>query len=159
MIDTIDLEILNILQDNGRVSNAQIARQLGMAPSGILERIKKLEKKNIIRGYEVRLDGEKLGLSILAFIHVLSSDTVGSTAVGRELAKIPEIQEVHWIAGNYNYLVKARLNSTSDLNNLLKKFGEIPGLKDTRTTLVLETLKERHTFSEEQLSRNTRSSG
>jgi len=154
MIDTVDIKILNIMQNNGRISNAELARQLNMAPSGILERVKKLEQKKIIRGYEVRIDGEKLGLSIIAFIQVLSSDTVGSTEVGKELAKIPETLEVHWIAGNYNYLVKTRLNSTADLNNLLKKFGAIAGLKDTRTTLVLETLKDTQTIPKEQLDRH-----
>ena len=155
MIDTIDLKILNILQIDGRISNAELARQLDMAPSGILERVKKLEKKGIITGYEVRLDGNRLGLTITAFIHVLSSDTVGSTEVGRQLAAIPEIREVHWIAGNYNYLVKARLGSTGELTDLLKKMGTISGLKDTRTTLVLETIKDNRIIPEEQLKGNT----
>ena len=77
MIDNVDIKILNIIQNNGRISNAELARQLDLAPSGVLERVKKLEKKGIISGYEVRLDAEKLGLSITAFIQVLSSDTVG----------------------------------------------------------------------------------
>lgn len=155
MIDIIDIKILNILQIDGRISNAELARRLDMAPSGILERVKKLEKKGIINGYEVRLDANSLGLSITAFVHVLSSDTVGSTEVGRQLANIPEIREVHWIAGNYNYLVKARLGSTVELTDLLKKMGAISGLKDTRTTLVLETIKDNRVIPEEQLSGNT----
>ena len=154
MIDTTDINILNILQLDGRISNAELARQLDMAPSGILERVKKLEKKGLIQGYEVRIDAEKLGLNITAFIHVLSSDTVGNTEVGRQLATIPEIREVHWIAGSYNYLVKTKLGSTGDLTTLLKKMGTIQGLKDTRTTLVLETLKENQIVPEEQLKKN-----
>ena len=151
-MDDIDIKILNIIQNSGRMSNANLARKLSMAPSGILERVKKLEKKGIIRGYEVRLDPGKLGLHITAFIHVLTSDTVGSTDVGRKLALIPEVQEVHWIAGDYNYLVKARLHGTAGLTGLLKKCGEIPGIRDTRTTLVLETLKETQTIAAEQLA-------
>ena len=123
-----------------------------MAPSGILERVKKLEKKGIIRGYEVRLDPDKLGLHITAFIHILTSDTVGSTDVGHQLSLIPEIQDVHWIAGDYNYLVKGRLHATAGLTGLLKKLGAIPGIRDTRTTLVLETLKETQTIAAEQLA-------
>jgi len=151
MIDNVDIKILNIIQNHGRISNAELARQLDLAPSGVLERVKKLEKKGIISGYEVRLDAEKLGLSITAFIQVLSSDTVGSTEVGKQLAQIPEIQEVHWIAGDYNYLVKTRLRNAADLTGLLKKFGIIPGLRDTRTILVLETLKETQTIPADQL--------
>ncbi len=142
MIDNLDLEILNIIQSRGRMSNAELARKLNMAPSGILERVRRLEKKGVITGYEVRLDAAKLGITITAFIHVLSSDTVGSTEVGKALATIPEVLEVHWIAGDYNYLVKTRLKNGFDLTALLKKFGQIDGLRDTRTTLVLETIKE-----------------
>lgn len=147
MIDDIDIKILTIIQNNGRLTNAELARQLDMAPSGVLERVKKLEKRGVISAYEVRLDPKRLGLSVTAFIHVLSSDTVGSTEVGRQLALIPEILEVHWIAGDYNYLVKTRLRTATDLTDLLKKFGAIAGLRDTRTTLVLETLKEGQALS------------
>lgn len=155
MIDEIDIKILNIIQTNGRLSNAELARKLAMAPSGILERVKKLEKKGIIAAYEVRLDPAALGLNITAYIHILSSDTVGSTEVGRRLAIIPELLEVHWIAGDYNYLVKTRLRTAADLTGLLKKFGMIPGLRDTRTTLVLETLKETQDIPPELLERSS----
>ncbi len=151
MIDRIDLNILTIIQNEGRISNADLARQLQMAPSGILERVKKLEKKGIIRGYEVRLDAAKLGLAITAFIHVLTTDRVGSTEIGSQLAAIDEVLEVHWIAGDYNYLVKCRLSSTDGLRLLLQKFGSIPGIRDTRTTLVLETLKETQNLAGSQL--------
>lgn len=154
MIDNIDLHILNIIQNNGRISNAQLARQLQMAPSGVLERVRKLEKKGILEGYEVRLNPAKLGLTITAFIHILTSDNVGSTTVGKKLAEIPEVLEVHWIAGDYNYLVKTKLKEASDLRELLKKCGQIKGLSDTRTTLVLETLKESQAIPVEQLTRH-----
>ena len=75
-------------------------------------------------------------------IQVKTTDSVGGTDIGRLLAAIPEVQEVHWIAGEYNYLVKARISGTDTLGLLMKKFGEIPGVQDSRTTLVLETLKE-----------------
>ena len=77
MIDGIDLHILNIIQNDGKISNAKLARQLQMAPSGVLERVRKLEKKGILEGYEVRLNPAKLGLTVTAFIrtwfHVLLS--------------------------------------------------------------------------------------
>ena len=159
MIDNIGLNILNIIQNNGKISNVELARQLNMAPSGILERVRKLEKRGIIEGHEVRLNTAKLGLTVTAFIHILTSDTVGSTKVGEQLAEFPEIQEVHWIAGDYNYLVKTKLRDASDLRGLLKKFGEIGGLRDTKTTLVLETLKERQTIPIEQLTRSLNANG
>jgi len=154
MIDEIDLHILDIIQNDGRISNARLARRLHMAPSGILERVRKLEKKGILEGYEVRLNPTRLGLTVTAFIHILTTDNVGSTKIGEQLAEFEEIQEVHWIAGDYNYLVKTRLKDAADLRALLKKCGLIEGLSDTRTTLVLETVKEQQTIPVSQLTRH-----
>lgn len=147
MLDSTDIQILNILQDNGKITNAELARQIGMAPSGVLERVKKLENKGVIEGYEVRLNPRALGISLSTFIQIKTSDAVGSSEIGRELAKMDEVQEVHWTAGEYNYLVKARVSSTETLAQLMKKFGEIPGVRDSRTTLVLDTLKETQALS------------
>ena len=147
MIDLIDLSILNIIQNNGRISNAELARMITMAPSGVLERIKKLEKKGIILGYEVRLNHKALGVSLVTFIHIKTMESVGSTEIGRQLAGIAEIQEVHWIAGEFNYLIKAKINSTDSLTALLQKIGAIQGVTDSRTTLVLDTLKEGQTIA------------
>ena len=149
MIDSIDLSILNIIQNNGRISNAELARMITMAPSGVLERIKKLEKKGIILGYEVRLNHKALGVSLVTFIHIKTMESVGSTEIGRQLAGITEIQEVHWIAGEFNYMIKAKINSTDSLTALLRKIGAIKGVTDSRTTLVLDTLKEGQTIAAE----------
>src|SRR5215207_8620542 len=107
MIDAMDYKILNILQKNARTPNAQIARDLGMAPSAILERIRKLEANGVIQGYEARIDPETLGLHLLAFIAVRSED-LGEHRVGERLAQIPGVQEVHHIAGEDCFLVKVR---------------------------------------------------
>lgn len=147
MIDTTDLSILNIIQNNGKISNAELARMINMAPSGVLERVKKLKKKGIILGYEVRLNHKALGVSLATFIHIKTTDSVGSTEIGRQLAEIQAIQEVHWIAGEFNYLIKAKINSTDSLTALLKKIGAIQGITDSRTTLVLDTLKENQTIA------------
>lgn len=142
MIDRKDRKILNILQINCRVSNAEIARQMNMAPSAILERVRKLEKRGIIRGYELRLDPGNMGLSLTVIILVKTEENVGSTRIGRDLAEIPEIQEVYFTAGEYSYMVKARLADTDALTALLQKMGAVPGIRDTRTTFVLDTIKE-----------------
>ena len=128
MLDSTDIEILNILQENGKITNAELARQIGMAPSGVLERVKKLEQRGVIAGYEVRLNPKALGISLSTFIQIKTADAVGSSEIGRQLAGIDEVQEVHWTAGEYNYLVKARVSSTETLAQLMKKFGEISDL-------------------------------
>ena len=143
MIDTTDREILKILQVNARVSNAEIARQVGMAPSAILERIRKLEARGVIKGYEVRIDPEALGLNLLAYILVRTKDFGGELRTGEALARIEEVQEVHHIAGEDCFLVKARVRDARTLGRLLReRFAGGGGISTTRTTIVLETLHE-----------------
>lgn len=143
MIDEIDRKILNILQQNARVSNVQIAREVGMAPSAILERIRKLESRGVIRGYEAKIDPEALGLNLLAYVYVRSDELVGEEVTGQGLAELPEVQEVHHIAGEDCYLVKVRTTDAKALSHLLRgRFGAIPAVRSTRTTVVLDTLRD-----------------
>ena len=142
MIDDIDRKILKLLQENARISNAEIARRIDMAPSGILDRIRKLEKRGVIKGYEPRLDPLSLGLSLTTFILVRTEEPVGSYETGRKLAEIPEVQEIHYIAGDYCYILKVRVQDTEALGGLLRKFGSYPEVSDTRTTLVLDSIKD-----------------
>ena len=97
-MDTTDLKILKMMQENARISNAAISRNLDMAPSAVLERIRKLESKDIIRGYEVRINPESLDYGLVAFIFVREIEGKGSWDTGGQLAKIPEVLEVHHVA-------------------------------------------------------------
>src|SRR6266849_4215431 len=106
IIDEIDEKILNALTNDARTSNAELARQIGMAPSAILER-------------------------------------VGALTTASHLAKAPEVQEVHHVAGEDCLLVKLRARDTDDLSRILKEvFGTMKSIRSTRTTIVLETIKE-----------------
>lgn len=148
MIDDIDIKILAILQDNGRTPNVEIARRVGMAPSAILERIRKLEEKGVILGYTVRLDPAKLNQGLLAFILVRTEERVWQIETGLALFQIPEVQEVHHIAGEDCFLVKLRAKDTEALGRLLReRFGEIKTIRSTRTTIVLNTEKETATLA------------
>ncbi|WP_295791878.1 Lrp/AsnC family transcriptional regulator [Mucilaginibacter sp.] len=143
ILDKTDLHILRLMQDNARISNADLARELGMAPSGILERVKKLEQKNVIRQYTARINPEALQQKMLAFIFMKAADGPGCNDTAKQLAKIPEVQEVHHIAGDDCYLVKVRTYDSASLMHLMRnEFGKIPNLLSTRTTIVLETVKE-----------------
>lgn len=143
MIDDIDRRILGLLQENARVSNAEIARELGMAPSATLERVRKLEEKGYIQGYEARLDAEQLGLGLTAFVFVNSMDEIWADNAAKALAAIDQVQEVHHVAGEDCFLVKVRAADTHDLSRLLReRIGSIPSVRSTRTTIVLETVKE-----------------
>ncbi|MDO3642557.1 MAG: Lrp/AsnC family transcriptional regulator [Mucilaginibacter sp.] len=143
ILDKTDLHILRLMQENARISNADLARELGMAPSGILERVKKLEQKNVILQYTTRIDPDVLQQKMLAFIFMKASDGPGCNDTAQALAKIPEVQEVHHIAGDDCYLVKVRTYDSASLVNMMRnEFSKIPKLISTRTTIVLETVKE-----------------
>ena len=114
-----------------------------MAPSATLERLRKLEERGVIQGYEVRLDPKKLGLGLTAFIYIRAQDKAGELDTGDRLKQHPNVLEVHHIAGEDCYLVKVRATDTDDLGRMLRsEFTQIPGVKSTRTTIVLGTLKE-----------------
>jgi len=139
----MDARIIEILQANGRISNAEVARQVDMAPSAVLERIRKLETRGIIQGYAARLAPEALGLGLLAFVFVRADERVGDESAGQRLAAIPEVLEVHHVAGEDCYLVKLRAEGTEALGRILREsFGAIPQVRTTRTTIVLSSVKE-----------------
>lgn len=143
MIDDTDRSILAILQQDARTSNAEIARRIGMAPSATLERLRKLEERGVIRGYEVRLDPLALGLPLLAFVFVRAEERVGGTETADALAEIPAVQEVHHVAGEDCFLVKVRAADPEALGQLLREhFGAITTVRSTRTTVVLGTTRE-----------------
>lgn len=143
ILDKVDFSILRLMQENARISNADLARELEMAPSAVLERVKKLEQKGVILQYTTRLNPAALQQKLLAFISMKSTEGLGSNNTALELAKIPEVQEIHHIAGEDCYLIKVRTADSSSLMDLMRNsFSKIPNILSTRTTIVLETVKE-----------------
>jgi Lrp/AsnC family leucine-responsive transcriptional regulator len=143
--DETDLRILQILQANARETQADIARAIGLAPSAVLERLRKLETRGLIRGYSADVDPRAVDRGMLAFIAVRSDEVPGADNIARELARFPDVLEVHHVAGEDCYLVKVRARDAEHLGSLLRtRIGRIPGVRSTRTTIVLETVKETH---------------
>jgi Lrp/AsnC family transcriptional regulator, leucine-responsive regulatory protein len=144
-LDETDRQIVILLQGDARMSNAEVARRLDMAPSAIFDRIRKLEERGIIAGYEAHVNAKALGLGLTAFIFVRGEDGPSDPGMGALLAKIPEVQEVHHVAGEDCYLVKVRVADTDALGMLLReRIGAVKAVRSTRTTIVLGTLKETH---------------
>jgi len=143
MIDEIDGKIIELLQDNARIAQADVARAVGLAPSAVLERIRKLETRGVIRGYTALVDPRTLGQGMLAFVSVRTEESPGDDSVARALAQCPEVLELHHVAGDDCYLLKVRARDAEHIGHLLRhRFGRIPGVRSTRTTIVLETVKE-----------------
>lgn len=143
VLDEIDCKILSYLQPDACLQNAELAKKVGMAPSAVLERVKKLEHKGIIKAYTTRIDPSALKLKLLAFIFIKSSEGIGDSTTARQIAKIPEVLEVHHVAGDDCYIVKVRTEDPHSLIQLMRdKFGKIPNILSTKTTIVLDTIKE-----------------
>ena len=143
MIDAVSLKILKILQEKARIPNVEVARQVGMAPSAVLERIRKLEKQGFIDGYEVRLNPKRFAKSLVAFVKVKINKLSDEKKVGEKLSRIPQIQEVHYVAGEDAFLVKVRVADTEDLGRFTRdKIAAIASVQSTQTAIALSTYKE-----------------
>lgn len=142
-IDEVDRRILRLLQDNARTTQVDIAREVGLAASAVLQRIRKLEARSVVHGYAALLDPRALDQGMLAFVAVRSAEPPGEDRVAKALARLPEVLEVHHVAGEDCYLLKVRARDAAHVGELLRsRIGRIKGVTSTRTTIVLETVKE-----------------
>jgi Lrp/AsnC family leucine-responsive transcriptional regulator len=147
MIDQTSLAILETLQADARISNAEIGRRVGLAPSAVFERIKKLEERGAVRGYNANIDPTAVDLGLLAFVLLRSDERGGARKTEAALVAMPEVQEVHHVAGQDCFLLKVRARDTSALNELLsERIGALDGVRSTNTTIVLRTAKETSTI-------------
>lgn len=143
MIDAVSLQILKILQEKARIPNVEVARRIGMAPSAVLERIRKLEKQGYIDGYEVRLNPQRFRRGLVGFIHLIMDTGADENSLVTSLSAIEDIQEIHYIAGEDGYLIKVRVAGTEELDRLVReKIRSIDGVCSTRTSIALATIKE-----------------
>ncbi len=147
MIDQTSLAILETLQADARISNAEIGRRVGLAPSAVFERIRKLEERGAVRGYNANIDPAAVDLGLLAFVLVRSDERRGSPITEAALVALPEVQEVHHIAGEDCFMLKVRVRDTAALNALLAdRIGALESVSSTKTTIVLRTAKETSTI-------------
>ena len=143
MIDEVGFQILKILQTKARIPNVEVARRVNMAPSAVLERIRKLESLGYIDGYEVRLNPKRFNRAMVAFIEVDLRSPAFRKPAAEALARIAAVQEVHFIAGPDRFLVKVRIADATELDRLLgEAITTIEGVAQTATHIVLATTKE-----------------
>lgn len=140
IIDEIDHQILQILQEKARIPNAEVARRVGMVPSAVLERIRKLEERGFIEGYEVRLNPHEFGQGLTAFVQLR---VVADEWLVEQLCAVTGVQEVHQVAGEDGYLLKLRVADNTELGVVLRdELAPLKGVISTRTCIVLNTIKE-----------------
>ncbi|MDW7679087.1 MAG: Lrp/AsnC family transcriptional regulator [bacterium] len=142
--DEIDKKILNILQDNGRITNADLASKVGLSPPPMLERVKKLEKNGVITKYVALLDPKKINKSTIVFVSItLARHRLKSIdLVKEEFKKCPEILECYSITGEEDYLLKVLVTNVEEYENfMLHKLAKIPAISRIKSFIVLSTVK------------------
>jgi Lrp/AsnC family transcriptional regulator, leucine-responsive regulatory protein len=143
-LDRLDRRILRFLQEDGRISNVELADKVGLSPTATAERVKRLQKDKVIRGYGARLDPTKLGRSFLVFIEVTLDKTTSDVfeKFGAAVQRAPDVLECHLVAGGFDYLVKTRVSDMAAYRTLLgDTILSLPGVKETRSYAVMEEVK------------------
>ena len=145
LLDRTDRRILECLQNDGRISNVQLARKVNLTPTPCIERVKRLERQGYIRGYTAILDPELVNASLLVFVEIdLSHNSPDAFRKFREEARrLPEIMDCHLVSGNFDYLIKARVSDMKAYRELLgEKLLSLPGVNTSRSYVVMEEIKE-----------------
>jgi len=143
--DEIDLEILCTLQEDGRISNADLARRINLSPPATFNRVRRLEEAGFIRGYVGMLDKEKAGFDLLCFVHVSLQlhQSQPVEAFKRAISKLPEVLECYHVTGEFDYLLKVVLRNRRDLERFtMEHLTPISGVARIHTSLVLSVVKE-----------------
>lgn len=144
MIDVKDKEILSLLLRDAAISKAEIARHVGLAPSAVSERVRRLEADGVIQGYEVRLDPKALGKPLLAFVFVTDVKPSLGFDTAAALSGVTGLEELHKIAGDDCYLLKIRASGTDELNEIIEtQVNPVKSVTRVRTTIVLNAITER----------------
>jgi len=142
-LDDIDHRLLALLQQDDRVPVAELGKALGVPASTLNDRIRRLVKLGIVKGFHAHLDPEKVGLDLLAFVFIGWSDPGTEAKFLAAIAAAPEVQEAHHVTGAWNYLIKVRLRTTRDLEGFFAEvLKEVPGVQRTETLIVLSSPKD-----------------
>ena len=142
MIDDLDIKILKILQESGRIKRNEIGEAIGLSIPSVSERLHKLETKGVIEGYYAKVNKKSFGYDIMAYIHVFMDSSKHYNALIANVEKIPQILECQSVLGEGSHLLKAIVKNTESLEKLLSKIQSWPGVTATKTTFVLSTIKE-----------------
>ena len=142
-MDSLDTRILDLLQSDARVTQAEIAKKVGLSQPTVADRIRKLEEAKVITGYAARVDPRRLGRDITAFIGVGIEHPKYFDAFAKKVMSLDEVLECHRVAGEDSYLLKVRTTNTRTLDRLLvENLRLIPGVTRTHSTIVLSSVKE-----------------
>ncbi len=143
-LDRIDLKILQLLQEDGRIANLKLAEGVALSPTAVLARVQRLTREGYILGYEARLNPLKLGAGMTVFVEVLLDRTTPNVfdAFKAAVQVRPEILECHMVAGGFDYLLKTRMADMAAYRDFAGRvLWQLPGVRETRTYAVMEEVK------------------
>ncbi|MFT3769141.1 MAG: Lrp/AsnC family transcriptional regulator [Minicystis sp.] len=142
-MDATDLRILDMLQQNGRATQLELAKAVGLSQPAVAERIRKLEERGVITGYAAKVDAVQLGVDITAFIGVGIEHPKFFEGFAKKVKNLDEVLECHRVVGEDSYVLKIKTRNTRTLDRLLVEvLRTIPGVTRTHTTIVLASIKE-----------------
>jgi len=144
VLDRIDRNILIELQINGRISNVELAKRVGLSPTPCLERVKRLEKQRVIKSYTALLDPELLNASLLVYVEIRLNRSSADVfdRFNEAVNQLDEILECHLVSGDFDYLLKTRVADMSTYRKVLNQtLLSLPDIKDSRTYVVMEEVK------------------
>ncbi len=142
-LSRIDLRLLRLLEQDGRLSYAELARQVGLTTTPCKERVKRLEREGFITGYHAQLDPEKLGRGLVVFVQISLQRTAGDAfkEFTEAVRDIPAIEECHLVAGNFDYLIKARVKDMNEYREFLGgSLMQLPGVQESTSYPVMEVV-------------------
>ncbi len=142
-LDAIDLQIINTLQEHGRIPLVKLGEQVGLSAPSVNERVKKLEDSGIITGYHASVDARRLGKDVTAFIGVSISHPKTIPLFEQTVDLLEDVLECHHVTGQHTLLLKVKTNNTSSLERLISTIRSIEGVSRTETMVVLSTHTER----------------
>jgi Lrp/AsnC family transcriptional regulator, leucine-responsive regulatory protein len=137
-LDRFDVAILRLLAGDARMSQRRLAREVGMSPPAVAERIARLERSGVIRGYRVDVDRRALGFGLVVYVGVIAVQGPDQADVVRSLGALPEVEDVHVVTGPKDLLVRLRVRDHEHLRELLfDRVWNLPGIERTETYISL----------------------
>jgi Lrp/AsnC family leucine-responsive transcriptional regulator len=143
-MDRVDAQILSVLQEDGRITNADLAERVRLSPSPCLRRLRKLERDGVISGYHATLDRRRVGLGVTVFVEVKVDGHSAEIAeqVERALADVPEVIAAHIVSGPADFLLEVVVADLDHYERLLiGSLLKLPGVSDVRSNFALRTIK------------------
>lgn len=144
-LDRIDQKILRELQKDGRLSNVELAKRVGLSPTPCLERVRRLEADEFILGYTALVDANKVGAALLVFVEITLSKTSPEDfdEFSKAVQKLDEILECHLVSGSFDFLLKTRVANMAAYRELLgETLLRLPSVRESRTYVVMEEVKQ-----------------